>query len=138
MFFSRRMTALQPVADSTHCRCRCRCHGDAEQHAKPVNGIVGPGVERTDAVGAATACSHCLKYHAIALSGHPVSLDLRARHAIRQHQEQKGTDAGLAPRRTRTSEVVPDPLAGITVTAQMQPGGLASRSRACRPVCSRP
>jgi hypothetical protein len=95
MFFSRRTTALQPVADSTH--CRCLCHSDAEQHAKPVNGIVGPGVERTDAVGAATACSQCLKYHSVALSGHPVTLDLRACHAIRQHQEQKERDPGSAP-----------------------------------------
>lgn len=93
MFFSRR-TAIQPVADSTH--CRCVCHGDGEQPPKPVNGIVGPGVDRTDAVAAATACSHCLKYHVVALTGHPVTLDLRARHAIRQHQEQKERDSGPA------------------------------------------
>lgn len=58
--------------------CWCPCHADGEANVAPINGLVTPGVPREDAIGAATACPRCLRYHTPALSGTPPELGYRA------------------------------------------------------------
>lgn len=77
------------IALATSACCRCPCHdrgqGDlleAAQHAgtprtrpAPINGIGGETVETRDALSAVSACAGCLRHHAPALSGDPLTLD---------------------------------------------------------------
>ena len=57
-------------------RCNCLCHNAPDAPAPVINGIATPGVDRRDALGAASACSRCQHGHRLALSGRPPELDL--------------------------------------------------------------
>lgn len=80
MSFPRLFPPRPPVPRAGLVTCACRCHRSAEDGPAPtINGMCPPGVPRDDAIGAASACPVCLRWHCVALSGRPAELDARPR-----------------------------------------------------------